>query len=162
MRSCTCASVFRPRPRSTRSHQESSVPSCEEKTTYAVDVEDLNKQNTPVCPGSVTMDGLSISLSFARVMGQGIAPLTRALVRPRQLRREAERRTKHNQGLWAQLVEKAVSTRPLVVGNMSRSLPLSFFLSAGHRGRLARPSGFEPALPPIVLLSGRLWGLTDC
>ena len=30
---------------------------------------------------------------------------------------------------------------------------LSFFLSAGHRGRLARPSGLWPALPPIVSLS---------
>ena len=33
------------------------------------------------------------------------------------------------------------------------ALSLSFFLSAGRRGRLSRPSGHRPAPPPIVSLS---------
>ena len=36
---------------------------------------------------------------------------------------------------------------------------LLLFLSAGHRGRLARPTAFSPPVPHLVLVSGRLWGV---
>ena len=63
---------------------------------------------------------LSLSLSLARRLGCGVAPTTPA------------------------------HTRYASVQCSCSRLSLSFFLSAGHRGR---PSGLWPALPPIVLWS---------
>ena len=62
-------------------------------------------------------------------MVQGYYPLHRALVRPPTVAEDNELHADR--------------------GKLMPKMPfLSFFLSAGLRGRLARPSGFQPARPP--------------
>ena len=94
---------------------------------------------------------VSLSLSLQGYGQEGVTPLARAPLAPPTIAED--------------FGEIALDTKAsLAPGATSRTHPrmcFSFFLSAGLRGRSARPSGFKPALPPTVLLSGRHWGLTD-